>query len=391
MFIPVNQPLISRQAKKNIKQAMDSGWLSSAGPFVKEFEESFAKYLGVKYAAAVCNGTAALHLALLSLGIGKNDEVIVPAFTMASTWLAVIYTGAKPIFIDCDVNDYNIDVKKIENKITNRTKAILPVHIYGQACAMDKIMAIAKKYKLFVVEDAAEAHGAEYKKRKCGSFGDINCFSFYANKIITTGEGGMIVTNDKKIYQEAIKFRNLYHSEKTRFIHEKIGYNYRMTNLQAAVGCGEMKNIGRYIGKKQWLANLYNQGLKNIPGIKIPFTHEYNKNVYWMYGIVIDKKRYGLNRDELKNELKKQGVDTRDFFYAPSDQPILKKYLNKESFPNSEYLSRNGLYLPSGLAITKKQINYIVKAILKLKYDQKIKVKNSGIIKLQFLNDFPNN
>lgn len=370
MFIPVNQPLISKQAKKNIKHAMDSGWLSSAGPYVKKFEESFAKYLGVKYAVAVCNGTAALHIALLSLGIGKNDEVIVPAFTMASAWLAVIYTGAKPVFVDCNLNDYNIDVTKIEKKITKRTKAILPVHIYGQACAMDEIGAIVRRHKLFVIEDAAEAHGAEYKNKKCGSLGDIGCFSFYANKIITTGEGGMVVTNDKKIYHKATKFRDLYHSEKTRFIHEKIGYNYRMTNLQAAVGCGELENIEFYLKKKQRLAELYYKGLKNISGITTPFTHEYNKNVYWMYGIVIDEKKYGLNRDRLKNKLKKQGIDTRDFFYAPHDQPILKKYLNRKRFANSEFLSRHGLYLPSGLAITDHQIKYVINAIKKI-YDKK--------------------
>lgn len=364
MRIPVNQPLISKEAKKNVNQALSAGWLSSAGPFVKKFEDAFAKYLGVRYATAVCNGTAALHVALLALGIGADDEIIVPAFTMASTWLAAIYAGAKPVFVDCDLADYNIDVKKIEEKISKKTRAIMPVHLYGQACQMDEITALAKKYKLYVIEDAAEAHGAEYKEKKCGAFGDIGCFSFYANKIITAGEGGMIATDNAAIRQEAVRLRDLYHSEKTRFIHEKIGYNYRMTNLQAAVGCGELKNINRYLEKKQKMAGLYAAGLKNIPGIKTPFTHKYNKNVFWMYGIIVEKEKYGLDRDQLKTELKKQGIDTRDFFYAPAYQPILRRYVNRgERFPNSEYLSENGLYLPSGLAITNKQILSVIRAI----------------------------
>lgn len=366
-FIPVNEPVISKEAKKNVAEAVSSGWLSSAGPFVKKLEEEFARYLGLKYAVSVCNGTAALHVALLSLGIGDGDEVIVPAFTMAATWLAVLYTGAKPVFVDCELKTYNIDADKIEEKITKRTKVIMPVHIYGHACEMEKIMALAKKYKLYVIEDAAEACGGEFKGKKCGSFGDINCFSFYANKLITTGEGGMVVTNNSKLAYEANKFKDLYHSDKKRFIHEKIGYNYRMTNLQAAVGLGELKNINKYIKKKQWMADFYNQGLKDIPGIKIPTTKSGVKNVYWMYGMVVDKDKFGLSRDQLRTKLKAGGIDTRDFFYPPEDQPVLKKQIGNLRFPNAKYLSKNGLYLPSGLAITKQQINKVVKVIKNLR------------------------
>lgn len=363
MFIPVNVPVISDEAKKNVAEAMNTGWISSSGPFVKKFEDDFAKYIGTKYAVSVCNGTAALHIALLSLGIGKGDEVIVPGFTMAATWMAVLYTGAKPIFIDCEKDTYNIDTTKIENAITKKTKAILPVHIYGHPCEMDAIMNIASKYDLYVIEDAAEVHGATYKNKKCGSIGHIGCFSFYANKIITTGEGGMVVTDDEKIFYELTKLKDLYHSNKKRFIHEKLGYNYRMTNLQAAVGCGELKNIDKYLKKKQWMAKLYDQGLKDIPGIKTPTTKKEVTNVYWMYAILIDKNKYGLSRDELKIKLKEGGVDTRDFFYSPTDQPVLQTYLNDQKFPNTNYLAQNGLYLPSGLAITEEEINYVIKKI----------------------------
>lgn len=365
ILIPVNKPVISKEAKKNIAEAVSSGWLSSSGPFVGEFEKKFAKYLGVKHAVSVSSGTAALHIALLSLDIKNGDEVIVPAFTMAATWMAVLYVGAKPVFVDCELETYNIDINKIEEKITKKTKAIIPVHIYGHPCEMDKIMAIAKKHKIYVVEDAAEAHGGEYKNKKCGSFGDINCFSFYANKIIATGEGGMVVTNDEKLNYKANKYKDLCHSDKKRFIHDKLGYNYRMTNLQAAVGMGELKNINKYIRKKQWMANFYNKGLKDIPGIKIPTTKPGVKNVYWMYGIVVDKDKFGLSRDELRLRLKEKGIDTRDFFYPPEDQPVLRKKIRNQRFLNAKYLSENGLYLPSGLAITKQQVNRVIEAIKK--------------------------
>ncbi len=367
MFIPVNEPIVSKEAKKNVYEALRTGWLSSAGPYVKKFEEDFAKYIGVKHAISVVNGTAALHVALLALGIRKGDEVIVPAFTMASTWLAVIYTGAKPVFVDCELETYNIDVTKIEKKITKKTKAIIPVHIYGHACDMDGIMKIAKKHHIFVIEDAAEAHGGEYKGKKAGSIGDVNCFSFYANKIIMSGEGGMVVTNSDKIAIEAAKLKDLYHSEKKRFIHEKVGYNYRLTNLQAAVGVGELSNIETYLKKKIWMADLYSKGLADVPGIKTPVTLSGIKNVYWMYSILIDKNKFGLTKDELRTELGKVGINTRDFFYPPEDQPVLRVILKKnETFPNAKFIAENGLYLPSGLAITKKQIDEVIKTIKKL-------------------------
>lgn len=363
-MIPVNEPLISKEAKENVNIALESGWISSAGTFVKQFEEDFASYLGVKHAISVSNGTAALHVALLSLDIGPGDEIIIPAFTMAATWLAVLYTGAKPVFVDCEPETYNINVNLIEEKINEKTKAIIPVHIYGHPADMDPIILLAKRHKLYIIEDAAEAHGAEYKKRKCGSMGDINCFSFYGNKIITCGEGGMVVTNDEDFANKARKIKDLYHSDKKRFIHEKVGYNYRLTNTQAAIGCGELNHIEEYVTKKQQMASRYTSGLSSIEGITTPKTKSYAKNVFWMYSILVDENKYGISKDKLREKLKQVGIDTRDFFYSPSDQPILKQFLSStDIFPVTDYISNNGCYLPSGLAITNDQIDLVISTI----------------------------
>ncbi len=363
MNIPVNEPLISKEAKKNVINALDTNWISSSGPFIKEFEDDFAKVYGVKHAIAVANGTAALHVALLSLGIGIGDEVIVPAFTMGASWMAVLYTGATPVFVDCVLDNYNIDPDKIEDKITKKTKVIMPVHIYGHPCEMDKIMMLAKKYNLSVLEDAAEAHGALYNGKLMGTFGDLGCFSFYANKIITTGEGGMIITNNDDLAIKCRKLKDLHHSEK-RFVHDGIGYNYRMTNLQAAVGCGELKHLDEYVNKKIWMADLYSELLKTVPGIKTPQTKENCKNVFWMYAILVDKDKFGYDKNELAAKLKNVGIDTRDFFYSPEDQPVLSSMIDHATFPNTKFISQNGLYLPSGLAITKDQIECVCKEIV---------------------------
>ncbi|OGN30020.1 MAG: hypothetical protein A3A33_01705 [Candidatus Yanofskybacteria bacterium RIFCSPLOWO2_01_FULL_49_25] len=368
--IPVNEPLISKEAKMNVREAMESGWISSSGKFVAQFERDFAALYGAKHAITVANGTAALHVALLSLGITKGDEVIVPAFTMGASWLAVLYTGAKPVFVDCELETFNIDPDKIEEKITKKTKAIMPVHIFGHPCEMKKIMAIAKKHKLLVVEDAAEAHGALYEGRLAGTFGDVGCFSFYGNKIITTGEGGMIIAKNHAVAERCRKFKDLHHSKK-RFIHDGIGYNYRMTNMQAAIGCGELLHIEEYVQKKQWMANLYGSLLGDVAGIRLPITRDNSKNVYWMYAILVDKKKFGMSKDELRMRLSKMGVDTRDLFYPPEDQPVLSWIIGKQRFPHAGYLAKNGLYLPSGLAITEKQIRAVCASIRLLRFQNK--------------------
>jgi perosamine synthetase len=365
-IIPVNEPVLSGESKKFVKQALDSGWISSSGNFVKEFEEKFASFIGMKYGIAVSSGTAALHVALLSLGIGPGDEVIVPSFTMGATWLAVLYTGAKPVFVDCELDTFNIDIKQIEKKITKRTKVIIPVHIYGHAAEMDTIMKIARKHKLTVLEDAAEACGGEYKDKKCGSFGTINAFSFYANKIITTGEGGMIVTNNEALAIKARQFRDLHHSITKRFIHDGIGFNYRMTNLQGALGCGELLHIKEYVSKKLHMASTYELLLKDIPGLTLPKTKSDVKNVFWMFGVLVDERKFGMDKDKLRYELSKDGIETRDFFYSPNKQPVLGKYLKKnEKFPNTDKIGKSGFYIPSGLALTDSQMRKVAVSIKK--------------------------
>ncbi|MES2087670.1 MAG: DegT/DnrJ/EryC1/StrS family aminotransferase [Patescibacteria group bacterium] len=361
--IPVNESIISDEAKKNVAEALSSGWLSSGGPFVGKFETDFAKYFGTKHAVTVTNGGAALHIALLALNIGKGDEVIVPAFTMAAPWFAVMYTGATPVFVDCELETFNIDPGKIEAKITPKTRAIIPVHIYGHSCDMDPILAIAKKHKLFVIEDAAEAHGGEYKGKLCGAMGDFGCFSFYANKIISTGEGGMVITNNTDWAEKARQLKSYNFSKAKRFIHDEIGYNYRMGNLQAAVGCGELENLSVYLEKKEQMAQRYNNGLSKIAGLRLPITKPDVKNVYWMYAVLVDEKTFGMNRNELRSKLLEKNIDTRDFFYAPEDQPVLKDLLKNEKFPNAKYAGDHGLYLPSGLAITDEQIEAVIQAI----------------------------
>ncbi len=363
MIVPVNESVISEEAKKNVAESLRTGWLSSAGPFVTKFENDFAKFFGVKHAVTVTNGGAALHVALLTLGLGPGDEVIVPAFTMAAPWFAVMYTGATPVFVDCELETFNIDPKKIEAKITPKTKAIIPVHIYGHACEMDSILAIAKKHNLRVIEDAAEAHGGEYKKKLCGTLGDFGCFSFYANKILSTGEGGTLITNNDEWAEHARQLKTYSFSKSKRFIHDEIGYNYRLGNLQAAVGCGELSNLPKYIEKKERMAKTYEKGLTGILGLRLPITKPGVKNVYWMYAVLVDEKKFGMNRDTLRAKLKESGVSTRDFFYPPEEQPVLKNIIGLEKFPNAAFAGRNGLYLPSGLAITEKQLDYVVEKI----------------------------
>jgi perosamine synthetase len=361
--VPVNEPLITDESKRLVQEAMDTGWISSAGPCIETFEKEFAAYLGVKHAVTTMNGTTALHLALASLGIGPGDEVIVPAFTMIASVDAILYTGAKPVFIDSERETFNMDVSQLAKKITKKTKAIMPVHIYGHSVDMDPVLELAKKHQLFVVEDAAEAHGATYKGHKCGSMGHINAFSFYGNKIITTGEGGMIVTNDDQLAARARTLKDLAHSPKRRFWHEEIGYNYRMTNLQAAVGLGQLRSIDQFLKTKQWMADRYAEGLKDVPGLRLPITKDYAKNVYWMYAVLVEDA-CPLSKDNLRKALLEKGVDTRDFFYSAASMPLVEKFLKaKDHFPIAEDIEKRGLYLPSGLALTDEQITYVCDSI----------------------------
>ncbi len=362
-MIPVNAPVITQESKQLVSKALEEGWISSAGPYVEQFEREFATYLGVKHAISVNTGTAALHIALLAAGIGEGDEVIVPAFTMAASWMAVMYCGATPVFVDVEPGIYTIDPSLIEAALTSKTKAIMPVHIYGHPVDMDPILSIAKKHHLIVIEDAAEAHGATYKGKLVGGIGDINAFSFYANKIITTGEGGMVTTNSDELASRARSLKDLSHSKSKRFIHDALGYNYRLTSLQAALGSGQLQHIADFLATKRHMAELYHEGLSGIPGLTLPVTRDWATHVYWMYAILVDEKKFGMSKDQFRASLYERGVDTRDFFYAPIDQPLLRGISSQAGFPITEKIAKEGCYLPSGLAIMDDQIKTVCETI----------------------------
>ena len=366
-FIPVNIPLIGEEEKILLNNCLDTGWISSEGSYVKEFEVSLAAKFNRKYGIAVCNGTAALDIAVAALPLQKGDEVIVPTFTIISCISEILRRGIKPIFIDVNPKTWNIDVNKIEEKITSKTKAIMAVHIYGLPVEMDKIQYLANKYKLFVIEDAAEMIGQHYKDHPCGSFGDISTFSFYPNKHITTGEGGMILTNSLEIKEKCESLRNLCFIPEQRFIHHDLGWNYRITNLQAALGLGQLKRLRKIVNRKREIGNIYNKYLKNCKFLNLPLEKtSYAQNIYWVYGITIKNKN--CTSEELRRELANQNIGTRPFFYPLHKQPVLKKYLvdidGTQTLPHAEEIWLRGLYLPSGIGTTNDQIKYISEKLI---------------------------
>jgi perosamine synthetase len=372
-FIPVCEPTLKGNELKYVTDCINSNWISSGGHYTEEFEKKFAAYCGRKYGVTTCNGTTAIHLALEAMGIGPGDEVIVPDFTMIASINAILYTGAKPVLIDAESHTWCMNPDLIEEKISPKTKAILPVHIYGHPVDMDKINKIAANHNLLVVEDAAEVHGALYKGRKCGSFGEASCFSFYANKIITTGEGGMVITNDAKIAEKARILKN-YAFSKHRYVSEEVGFNYRMTNIQAAVGLAQLEKIDELVKCRIRNAHLYNKMLSTVKGVSTPPCAEWAKNVYWMYGILLNGD-FGVSRDEVRKKLFDLGVDTRAFFAPMHTQPVFnsknKKFPNipdtRGEFPISDNLGGNGFYLPSSSHLTGEETTHIVEAIKSIK------------------------
>ena len=362
-FIPVNTPKIFSQEKKYINKALSTGWISSEGPYVKEFENRFSRFNKRKYGIAVSSGTAALEIAIKSLNLKKGDEIIVPSFSIISTVLCIIKNGLKPILVDSDLKNWNMDVNQVLKKINKKTKAIIVTHIYGFPVDMKNILKIANKKKITVIEDAAEMIGQKYENKICGSFGKISTFSFYANKHITTGEGGMILTNEKDIYDKCRSLRNLcFSTSGNRFNHNDIGWNYRFTNLQAAIGLGQLKNINWIVKRKMEIGKRYYKNLKSNKNIIIQdLKKPYAKNIFWVYGILL-KKNYKLSRDIITRKLLKANVQTRNFFYPMHKQKIFikKKIFSKGlKFPNSEYLANKGFYVPSGLGITNKEIDLV--------------------------------
>ncbi len=362
-MILIARPQIGEEEKRAVLEVLNSGVIAQ-GPKVAEFEKQFAQYIGAKYAIAVSSGTAALHLALLALGIGRGDEVITSPFSFIATANAILYVGAKPVFVDIDEDDFNINEEKIEEKITKKTKAILPVHLYGQAAEMARILEIAQKYNLCVIEDACQAHGAEYKSRKVGSLGDCGCFSFYPTKNMTTGEGGIVTTNSKEIYEKVKVLRE--HGSKVRYYHQVLGYNFRMTDMEAAIGTEQLKKLDKFNRKRQKNARILTEGLKDIKGIIVPKIKENRTHVFHQYTIRITKE-FGKTRDEVAKILNENNIGTGIHYPLPiHKQPLYQKLGYKDKLEVAEKLSQEVLSLPVHPEITRKDLNYIIDKIRNL-------------------------
>jgi perosamine synthetase len=363
--IPVAEPVLNGNEKAYVVDCLDTTWISSNGSYIERFEQAFAGFIGVKYALSVSNGTMALHAALLGLGVGPGDEVIVPTLTYIATGNAVRYCGAEPIFVDSEPVTWNIDPDQIEEKITSLTKGIIPVHLYGHPADMDPICNLAEKYGLFVLEDAAEAHGAEYEGQKVGSIGDAAIFSFYGNKIITTGEGGMVVTDDEALACRIRQIKGQGQDFEKRYWFPIIGYNYRMTNVQAAIGLAQLENVDWHINRRREVAGWYHKFLDGISAIKLQPELPNMKNVYWMNSIVLQPAAKD-NRDNLMKSLATYGIETRPFFYPIHTMPPYYSNENESRYPVAERVAASGINLPTSSRLTKNEIEYICMNIIEL-------------------------
>jgi perosamine synthetase len=363
-MIPVNEPRIGEQEFAYVNECLRTGWISSAGRFIEEFESRWAAYCGMQYGVAVGNGTVALEAAVACLGLSPGDEVILPTFTIISCAQAVLYAGGVPVLVDADPRTWCMDVAQAAARITPRTRAIMPVHMYGHPVDMAPLWALAEQHGLAIVEDAAEAHGATYRGRRCGGLGDLSCFSFYANKIITTGEGGMILTRDPRLAERARSLRNLCFRPERRFYHTELGHNFRLTNLQAAVGLAQLERIDDLLAHKRWMGRRYTELLAGTPGLTLPVEEPWATNVYWMYGLVLDETT-GMDAVEFSRRLKSRGVETRPFFLGMHEQPAFleRGFFRGEHYPVAERIARQGLYLPSGLTLTDAQAVQVAVAV----------------------------
>ncbi len=372
-MIPVNEPLLTRHEEEYVAECVRTGWVSSSGHFVDEFERKWAGYCGRKHGIAVCNGSAALDLAVATLDLARDDEVIMPTFTIISCALAVARAGGVPVLVDSDPRNWTLDVGQVAERITRRTKAIMVVHIYGHPVDMDPIFEIADRHGLVVIEDAAEAHGAQYLTRRsevspiwrrCGSFGSLSCFSFYGNKLITTGEGGMILTDDPELAERARSLRNLCHQGGRRFYHEEMGYNFRLTNMQAALGLAQLERVDGIVAKKRRMGLEYTKLFRELSGIQLQVEESWARSVFWMYGMVISEET-GMDAEKFGEALKDRGVETRPFFLGMHEQPVFRRrgWFLDDSHRVAERLAKQGLYLPSGLALTNEQLHRVVGAV----------------------------
>lgn len=364
-MIPVNEPLLDGNEKKYLVECIESGWISSEGPFVRRFEEGMAARVGRRHAIAVSNGSMALDAAVVALGIGPGDEVIMPAFTIISCAAAIVRVGAVPVLIDADPVTWNMDVAQIEARIGPRTRAIMVVHIYGLPTDMAPVDALANKYGLQILEDAAEMHGQTCNGRPCGSFGAISTFSFYPNKHVTTGEGGMIVTDSDDLAERCRLLRNLCFKPPRRFVHDELGWNLRMTNLQAALGVAQLERLGEFVARKRSMGRRYTDGLARLRGIQLPLaSNDIAQNIYWVYGVVLDDD-VPFDAEEAMRRLADRGVGCRPFFWPMHEQPVFRRMglFENERYPVSERLARRGFYVPSGMALTAEQVDSVVAAL----------------------------
>lgn len=367
-MIPVNEPLLDGNEKKYLLECIDTGWISSEGPFVERFEQAFARRVGRRHAVAAANGTAALDIAVEALAIGPGDEVILPTFTIISCIHQIVRAGATPVLVDSDPLSWNMDVEQVAAKITPRTKAIMAVHIYGLPVDMDPLLALAERHGLKLIEDASQMLGQTYKARPCGSFGDISTFSFYPNKHITTGEGGMMATDDEELAERARSLRNLCFQPGKRFVHEHLGWNYRMTNLQAALGLAQLERLDEFVARKRFVGRRYRELLKDVPGLQLPLTEtEFAENIYWVFGLVLDRT-LAIDAASTMKRLSLNGVATRPFFWPMHRQPVLlnKGWFEQENYPVAENLAEQGFYLPSGLALSEGQMEQVADRVIRI-------------------------
>lgn len=366
-FIPVNEPLLRGNELKYLEKCIKTGWISSEGSFVKEFEEKFAQSVSRKYGIAASSGSGALDIAVAALGLKKGDEVIMPDFTIISCAASLVRQGIKPVLVDSDSETWNMDANKIKEKITPKTKAIMIVHIYGLSPNVDKIIAIAKKYNLLIIEDAAEAHGQFFGNKPCGSFGDISIFSFYPNKNITSGEGGMVVTDNEEYAEKCQSFRNLCFKKEKRFVHDELGWNYRMTNLQAAVGLAQLEQLKDNMKIKQRIGKIYQNAFQNLPVTIAPPNIENTKNTYWVFGLLVNKE-IRHNAEYFMKKLGEKGIGTRPFFVGMHQQPVFIKMglFKNEEYPISKILSEKGFYIPSGLGLTPEKQEIVIEKVIEV-------------------------
>jgi perosamine synthetase len=363
-MIPVCEPLLDKQALAYVTEAVSSGWISSDGRFLNEFERRWAEYCGVSHGVAVSNGTAALEIAVAALELEPGSEIIMPSFTIISCALAVVAAGCVPVLVDSEPTTWCLDVAQAAARIGPRTRAIMPVHMFGHPAEMATLAALAERHGLAIIEDAAEAHGAEYRGRRVGGLGTMGCFSFYANKIITTGEGGMVVTDDQRLAERMRSLRNLCFRRDRRFLHSELGHNYRLTNVQAAIGVAQVERIATHIERKRRMAARYTERLKDVPGLVLPGERPEARSVFWMYGVVL-KDEVPFDAPEFARRLRERGVDTRPLFLGMHEQPVFleRGLFRDERYPVAERLARRGLYLPSGLPLTEEQIDTVCNTV----------------------------